>query len=274
MAAPHAPTGSSADIARIPLLLAGRPQVEVTSLGEDALTARRHDAKAVLPLAAIDTLLAAVPAGWQVVTAGGLTAVPYDTVYFDSPDLRLFRDHRQGRLRRAKVRTRRYSDGTTFLEVKLKGPAGLTEKVRRPHHDHGQLALSDLTFIEDTIRERIGPRHPEALAPTVWTRYVRTVLRAPDGSERLTLDTALATGRPSDPGSGDRHAAGQAGTEVAGPVIVELKSHAPRSTLLPALHRAGARPVRLSKYAVAITTAHDLHATRWRPALRQLEARR
>jgi hypothetical protein len=255
-------------------LLAGRGHVDVRTIGEEPLTLRRHDVKAVLPIARATELLAAVPDDWQLVSTGGLVAAPYDTVYFDTPDLRLFRDHRQGRLRRAKIRTRRYADATTVLEIKLKGPAGLTEKVRRTHADHGTLDADDLAWIAATLNERLGRDGPPHLVATAWTRYHRTVLRAPDGTERLTLDAAFATGPATPPAAHatpGTPAAPAAPARDVGPLIVELKSLAPRSRLLPALRRTGSRPLRLSKYAVAINAHHGMHATRWRPALRRLE---
>ena len=239
--------------------LAARDAVEFSDLGADPLVARRHDVKAVLDGSALPRLLERVPEDWQVVTAGSATVQPYHSIYFDTPDLRLFRDHRQGRLRRYKVRTRRYSDHTVMLEVKLKGPKGLTQKIRRIHGEHGSLAGTDLAWVSESLKSTIGHAAPEVLTPTAWTRYERTVLRAPDGTERLTIDRSLTTGS-GDATDEDTHA-----------VIVELKSLATRSVLLPTLHAIGARPLRLSKYAVAVHRAHHAHANRWRPALRRLE---
>lgn len=54
----------------------------------------------------------------------------YESVYFDTEDLLLFRAHRQGRRRRYKVRTRTYLDSSeTMLEVKLEGRRGATVKL-------------------------------------------------------------------------------------------------------------------------------------------------
>jgi hypothetical protein len=247
-------------------MLATRDRVDVLSIAQDALTARRHDAKAILRPKALPTLLEAVPDDWQVVSAGTLVTAPYDTIYFDTPELHLFRAHRQGRLRRAKIRTRRYADHTTMLEIKLKGPAGLTDKVRHRHGVHGTIDADDAAWIGHTVLERLGHDLPGPIAPIVWTRYRRTVLRAPDGTERITIDASLTTGSTDHPDGEER-----ADAAASGALIVELKSLAPRSQLLHALRRSGGRPVSLSKYAVAIAAAHDVHATHWLPALRRLE---
>ena len=243
-------------------LLLQRPSIERERLGQDPIAARRYDLKSVVPPTTIPQLLQAVPADWQVVTSAGLALSTYSTVYFDTPELRLFRDHRQGRLRRFKVRTRRYADGHTVLELKLRGPARLTEKLRRNHQVHGALTSDDLDWIEASVRGRAQPRKLTTLTVSAWTSYKRAVLRSPDGSERLTIDLGLTVGVDGSP-SASAHAA-----------VVEVKSLAPRSRLAPTLLRLGARPVRLSKYAYAISTGHDAHANRWRPAVRRLSDER
>lgn len=241
----------------------GRCTVEFDRLGRDPLVDRRHDVKSVLDETRLARLVARVPDDWQVITAGGSPVQLYHTVYFDTPDLRLFRDHRQGRLRRYKVRTRRYPDGTVMLELKLRGPKRLTQKIRRSHGEHGTLAPTDIAWVASELERTVAQPAPDILAATAWTRYARTVLRAPDGTERLTIDRRLETGIGT--GTGDAMGGRR------GAIIVELKSLAPRSALLPALHAAGARPLRLSKYAVAVHGSHEVHANRWLPALRRLE---
>ena len=244
-----------------PMDLEARGAVEFSDLGTDPLVGLRHDVKTVLDASRLSRLIGRVPDGWQLVTAGGSTVQPYHSIYFDTPDLRLFRDHRQGRLRRFKVRTRRYSDGTVMLEVKMKGPGRLTRKIRRRHAEHGLITSDDITWVSEHLERMIGHAAPELLEPAAWTRYERTVLRAPDGTERLTVDRSLTSGCGAEPTS----------VASADAIIVELKSLAPRSVLLPALHTIGARPLRLSKYAVAIQHIHDEHANRWLPALRRLD---
>jgi hypothetical protein len=153
-----------------------------------------------------------------------------------------------------------------MLEVKIKGHRGLTEKVRRRHDEHGAIDVEDLAWIERTVLEHLGHELPGALVPTARTRYRRTVLRAPDGTGRLTIDQGLMAGPVEDADEITR-----VSRHVEGAFIIELKSLAPRSQLLPALRRTGSRPVTLSKYAVAISSMRGVHATHWLPALRALE---
>ena len=81
------------------------------------------------------TLLAvladAAAAGYRVLTPGGARISPYDSIYFDTPELRMFSDHHNRRLRRQKVRTRAYvNSGDAFLEIKRKNNRGRTKKKR------------------------------------------------------------------------------------------------------------------------------------------------
>lgn len=66
--------------------------------------------------------------GYMAFETGGERVQAYDSIYFDTPDLRMFTDHRRGKLVRQKVRTRAYcGSGLCFLEVKkrttIRGPA-------------------------------------------------------------------------------------------------------------------------------------------------------
>ena len=73
----------------------------------------------------------AAAAGYRVLTPGGARISPYDTIYFDTPGLRMFSDHHNRRLRRQKVRTRAYvTSGDAFLEIKRKNNRGRTKKKR------------------------------------------------------------------------------------------------------------------------------------------------
>ncbi|WP_344961146.1 VTC domain-containing protein [Streptomyces thioluteus] len=59
---------------------------------------------------------------FRALAIGGRRAFRYHSVYYDTPGLRSFHDHRQGRRLRFKVRERVYEDsGERQFEIKLKG---------------------------------------------------------------------------------------------------------------------------------------------------------
>ena len=125
----------------------------------------------------------------------------YRSVHYDTPDLRLFHDHRQGRRLRYTIRERLYEDtGERQFEIKLTGRRGETVKHRQPllpgdpGPRRGPARLPRLRT-GPHLRHR-GPRRPGPRA--VETEYHRATFVA-DG-QRITCDAALlcrdpATGR-------------------------------------------------------------------------------
>ena len=97
-----------------------------------ALTTR-FELKYLVPLEACPGPLDRLPARLAALDIGGRRIFDYESVYFDTADLALYR-HAQGRRKRYKARTRSYCDtGDTMFEVKLKGRRGQTVKERLGH---------------------------------------------------------------------------------------------------------------------------------------------
>jgi hypothetical protein len=100
----------------------------------DAELLTRVDRKYLLPADLLPALLAGLDEGFDVLQIDGRRVSRYTSTYFDSADLSCFREHRQGRRRRFKVRTRTYLDsGECWLEVKVKTAGGETCKERQPY---------------------------------------------------------------------------------------------------------------------------------------------
>src|SRR5262245_59343609 len=92
------------------------------SLDEIADLQDRVDVKYVLPLATFETLLERLRNTHGVLEIAGRRRFAYRSTYFDTPELRVFRDHLQQRRLRYKCRSREYVDcDARFFEVKLKG---------------------------------------------------------------------------------------------------------------------------------------------------------
>jgi hypothetical protein len=200
----------------------------------------RVDVKYVGRLDMLDALVTHLAATHRALEIDGRRSFAYSTTYFDTPDLRCYRDHLQRRRRRYKCRLRRYVDaGLDVLEVKRKSARGETLKRRLPL-DAAPAALEGelLAFVVAS-----GAHDAEDLRPTLRMAFERMTLVAPDRGERLTCDVGLAFAAPD----------GGAARIVAGGVIVESKSR--RGTALgdAALRALGARPVTgCSKYGLGI----------------------
>ena len=182
--------------------------------------------------------------GYRTLYADGINLLPYDSVYYDTPDLRMYTDHRNRKLVRQKVRTRCYlSSGITFLEIKRKNNHGRTKKKR--------IAIPQTDF-EDFrsnpeasayLKEK-SAFTAEDLSPELHTRFSRITLVNPEKTERLTIDLDLnfenvRYGRQAS---------------LPGAVIIELKQDGRASSRMkPILLKHRIKPFRISKYCTAVT---------------------
>ena len=79
----------------------------------------------------LEVLADAALAGYRVLTIGDKRISGYDSVYYDTPEFRMYYAHRNKHLVRQKVRTRAYLEsGQAFLEIKRKNNKGRTKKKR------------------------------------------------------------------------------------------------------------------------------------------------
>ncbi|MFD2349805.1 VTC domain-containing protein [Nonomuraea ferruginea] len=141
---------------------------------------------------------------------GGRRQFRYTSTYFDTPDLLTFRQHRQQRRRRFKIRTRTYLDGGgRWLEVKLKDAGGGTDKHRVPYDGAPAHALTPeaLDYLSTTLATGLRLPRPAPLGPVLSTDYRRVTLVDRSGAARLTCDSGLvchdgrARSRPGATGS-------------------------------------------------------------------------
>ena len=190
----------------------------------------RVDAKYVLPVSALPALLDRLD--HRVLEIDGRRVFGYRSTYFDTPELRLFRDHVQQRRRRYKCRTREYDTGLRMFEVKLKGPRGRTVKYRSEQ--------DTFAFLDETLRREYDRAPDPGLRPTLDVAYERVTLAAP--GERVTLDFDL---RFSD------------GRMRPDRLVVETKSANGNARADKALRELGARPESgFSKYCLGIGLKH------------------
>jgi len=224
---------------------------------------RRIDLKYVLELDRLDALLGALAADYAVLPVGAGAVATYRNLYFDTPDLRCFHDHRRGRRIRHKVRIRHYPDrALTFLELKTKRGDALTDKRRRAiEFARERLDPDDVAF----LRGHAGELADE-LAPAVRVDYRRVALFNPRLEERLTIDFALEVAQ----------------RDLRAPLgafaIVEIKrapGGPPRTPAMRALADRGVRERPMSKYCAAVALLQPtVRHNRLRPALRVLQGPR
>lgn len=198
---------------------------------------------------------------WRCLEIGGLRRFKYESVYFDTPELLTYRQHRQGRRLRFKVRTRTYADsGECAFEVKLKGARADTVKERMDYRaaDAGRLAPDAADFLAAALKQAYGMDVPLGMAPRVRTDYRRHTLVNPGAATRITCDEELRV-------------MGATGTASARPVcLVEVKSARAGGPVDRMLWQAGARPVSVSKYCLAAAALYPwLGANPWARAYKE-----
>ncbi|PHQ52831.1 hypothetical protein BLA24_05930 [Streptomyces cinnamoneus] len=198
---------------------------------------------------------------FRALTIDGRRTFRYHSVYYDTPGLRSFHDHRQGRRLRFKIRERLYEDsGERQFEIKLKGRRGETVKHRRPLTGPGTpLDPCHQAFLAETLRHAYGIEPPAALHPSLSTDYLRATLVA-DGA-RITCDAGLTC---EDLRAGPSvHCAGDL-------VLVETKTTGHLTEADRLLHAYGVRPAVFTKYCAALAALHPaLPANRWHRAARR-----
>jgi len=228
----------------------------------------RLDVKYIVPRAALGELAVRLGATHRVLEIEGLRAFGYDTTYYDTRELRAYRDHLQQRRRRFKCRARDYVDsGLRTFEVKLKGPRGRTVKHRMDYAEGHVAALSGpaLRFVRDCVERTYGAPPAGVLRPAMLVAYTRVTLAAPELEERLTLDFDLAFRAPG----------GASGRILHGGVVAESKSARGGGSAERALRALGVRPVpNFSKYCLGVAlTRSDVISNPLRPVLRRHFAR-
>ncbi|MEV0622376.1 polyphosphate polymerase domain-containing protein [Nonomuraea sp. NPDC050404] len=219
----------------------------------------RVDRKYIVTASTMASLAAELGDRFCALAIGGRRQFRYTSTYFDTPDLLTYRQHRQDRRRRFKLRTRTYLDGGgQWLELKLSGARGSTDKHRIPYDGvpSRTLTAEGLNFVRDTLLGELHLIAPETLEPVLATDYKRVTLIDRSGAARVTCDTGLLCrdGCRSTPAREDM-------------VLLESKSADGKALIDRLLRGMGVRPVSVSKYCLAVAALRDLPANRWHPVL-------
>jgi len=201
--------------------------------------------------------------GFLVFETEGQRLCRYNSLYFDTPEYRMYLDHHNRHLTRQKVRTRRYeANGETYLEIKRKNNHGRTKKKRTgiaPELFDSFSGSSELTG----WFEQYSTFGATALSPSVTTNFRRITLVDPSRSERITVDTEI---RFTNRRNGNESGLGKA-------VVIEIKQDGlKRSRMREILLEHRVKPYRISKYCMGVVlTEPDVKRNRFLPKVRTIE---
>jgi hypothetical protein len=219
---------------------------------------RRIDRKYTLPAQQLDQVLGTLSHVYGVLRAGDAVAARYRTIYFDTPDLRLYHAHRRGRSERFKVRVRHHVDrGMSFVEVKHRTAFGQSVKFVLPR----PFGVSSIDGEARSFIESHCPIGGHELSPQLWVAFRRITLVGYRLDERITIDCGLEYGN-------DR-----ASERWPAAAIAEVKQgrRTNSTPAVQALRGARARERSISKYCVATSRLTDTPGNAFKPALRALE---
>lgn len=207
-------------------------------------------------------------------------ACRYATLYYDTPQWDMYHLHHNRRLTRQKIRTRTYVEtGVTYLEVKNKSNKGRTHK-RRMALDRSLFAAAATDTAAADFLRREARYAPEALSPSLATRFVRVTLVNHAMTERLTIDFDLHFDnvRAADGGNKDMNGRGDNGmtgmdncfrpaaeashghtASLGRLVVIELKQDAlAPSPMKQILAQLRVKPFKLSKYCIGEALTNPL----------------
>jgi hypothetical protein len=235
--------------------LAAYDSISLAELNSVALL-DRVEVKYLLPVSVLDAALLHLRPSYSALVTADQPLNRYRTLYFDTPDLAMYRRHHMGARNRYKVRSRQYVDScNTFLEVKHKTNKRHTVKSRLPTSEliTGMNRCS-LEFLRDKC-----PYNAIELVPTLWNTYSRVTLASKTRCERVTLDTGLAFSWQGKK------------VELPAVVVAEVKrdgsSH--DSDFMALMRQMGMRKTGFSKYCVGVSLFYpEVKHNRFRSAHR------
>jgi hypothetical protein len=237
------PAATSAGTDGFPAALAAFEPATLEEIDRRSALRRRVDTKYLVPRGRFAEVVEGID-GYEVLEIDGRRSFLYESVYFDTADLRCFRDHVEGAERRFKARTRYYRETQKcFFEIKVKDGDETTKRQRDCDvSEHGVMTEASREFLREAMGELVREEPPDDLAAVLSTSFRRATLSARDGGERATIDVDLVL-RTMD----DRTA-----TLRDDYALVETKSEAGEGELDAALEAAGCEPASISKYRLGV----------------------
>jgi hypothetical protein len=207
--------------------------ISLSELSEYKLL-NRIDTKYVCNISQLPQILSAISTDFRIQTSGQERIFGYESLYFDSPQMKSYFDHHQGKRIRYKIRFRKYLDtGDVFLEIKRKQNFNRTDKKRHEFEFSTNLESSHLQFLEKYI-----DIPQSGLQPTIWTNFNRMTLAGKSTVERVTIDTNIQFKNDTE------------SILLPGLAVIEVKREKTKdySPLLKVLNNLHIKPYGFSKY--------------------------
>jgi len=200
---------------------------------------KRIDNKFLLNRNQLEKLLPILCKKYIALSINGIVNHPYTSVYYDTMDLQMYKNHHNHHADRYKIRQRMYhSSGESFLEVKHKTNKGVTEKQRVATKGlFNTIPYAYFPFIKEK-----SPYAPFGLKRSEENSFTRITLTNSERNQRITIDTNISFWRKN------KH------IELENLVIVEVKSDKANfdKTIFELFKTQGIHENTMSKYSVGL----------------------
>ena len=197
----------------------------------------RMDTKFVFPASKLNSFLEKIKDGYRLLETNPLRYADYNSLYYDTPDFKLYLTHHRGKPDRYKIRFRSYNDTKLFfLEIKHKNNKGRTDKSRKRKEQIEQsLTAESIEYIN-----RKTTLDATQLEAKLQVAFSRLTFVNNEENERATIDFNLRFSSN--------------GKEVALPgiVIAEIKQSkfSVKSGAIAALRKLKIREENMIKYCI------------------------
>ncbi len=219
----------------------------------------RIDRKFPFHVSQIGEILEGLDEDFFVLEAAGDIVSPYETLYFDTEDMRFYNDHQRGLENRMKIRYRSYPKTRAhFLEIKRKNNKSETSK------DRVIVSDSEFPFSQEAsnfLHQYVDGDLVDDLRPTVHISYNRLAFIGKDFNERFSIDFDI------------RFETGDACGNFKNLAIAEIKQANYRTTdVVRHFRKKGLYESGLSKYCMALATLQpNLKSGNFKLGLRKIK---
>lgn len=171
----------------IPSILSSFEPITLSEMDSIALM-NRTDTKFIFRYDRLEKMLAQISRYYRILDMNGVRTSRYETLYYDTPDFKMYLDHHRKKPQRYKIRHRIYVDSALhFFEIKYKNNKGRTIKsrVKKTEADFSINGNAEQLLREKTNFSAVN------LYPKLWSNCSRITLANKFSKERLTLDLWL-----------------------------------------------------------------------------------
>ncbi len=234
---------------------------DTTSLAEvgRANLLNRVDTKYIVTPAVLAKVLAKHIDNYAILAVNEKVCLGYETIYFDTDDLAMYKEHHNGKNHRYKVRYRQYEEtGDKFIEVKEKIKNRTAKQRLRIDRFTYPIAKGLECLVNDCT-----PYNPKQLEPKLTTKFKRITLINKKACERITIDLNISFSNEYD-----------ASYSLGNCAIVEIKRDKEDifSAFARSLKKQGVLPLAISKYCLGtIALNNKVKYNRFKPRLRKVE---